>query len=109
MTIRTPAPSPRSRPPASPRPGARRRTGPAQRPTARQWSVDFRRAVRRHRRTLAMLAAAAAVLTGLTALARPAPATVTVVTAARPLAAGATIGAGDLRRTDLPPEAVPEG
>jgi Flp pilus assembly protein CpaB len=56
-----------------------------------------------------MLAAAAAVLTGLTALAPPAPATVTVVTAARPLAAGATIGAGDLQRTDLPPEAVPEG
>lgn len=82
---------------------------PRPRPTARQWSVDFRRAVRRHRRKLAVLATVAAVLTGLAALAPPQPATVTVVTAAHELAAGSTITAADLDQTALPVRAVPAG
>jgi Flp pilus assembly protein CpaB len=77
--------------------------------TPRQWSVDFRRALRRHRRKLALLATLAAVLTGLTALAPPRPATESVVTAARLLAAGSTITAGDLGRTALPAQAIPDG
>ena len=56
-----------------------------------------------------MVATLAAVLTGLTALAPPRPATVSVVTAARLLPAGATISAADLDQTALPAKAVPEG
>ncbi|HEU5485567.1 MAG TPA: SAF domain-containing protein [Microlunatus sp.] len=93
---------------ANARPSPRQRN-PAQRPTARQWSVDFRRALRRHRRKLALLATLAAVLTGLTALAPPGPATQSVVTAARLLPAGSTITADDLARTALPDESVPDG
>jgi pilus assembly protein CpaB len=88
--------------------GSRQQAAGRQRPTARQWSVDFRRALRRHRRKLAVLATLAAVLTGLTALAPPQPPTVPVVTAARALSAGATIAADDLEHTDLPPDAVPD-
>lgn len=84
-------------------------TLPGRRPTARRWVVDFRRALRRHRRKLAVLATLAAVLTALTALAPPAPTTVSVVTAARTLAGGSVIRADDLRRTALPPDAVPDG
>lgn len=86
----------------------RRQSAGRRRPTARQWSVDFRRALRRHRRKLAVLATLAAVLTGLTALAPPQPPTVSVVTAAHLLPAGATIAADDLEHTELPPDAVPE-
>jgi pilus assembly protein CpaB len=56
-----------------------------------------------------VLATLAAVLTGLTALAPPRPATVSVVTAARQLPAGSSITAADLDRTALPAKAVPEG
>lgn len=56
-----------------------------------------------------MLATVAAVLTGLTALAPPRPATVSVVTAARALSAGSTIVAADLERTALSPDTVPDG
>lgn len=77
--------------------------------TPRRWFVDFRRALRRRRRTLAVLATLAAVLTGLAALAPPRPTTVEVVTAARTLAGGAELSAADLERTGLPPTAVPEG
>src|SRR4051794_25378589 len=101
MTPRT-----RSRPPS-------RRTDSARasrrRLSARQWSVDFRRALRRHRRKLAVLATLAAVLTGLTALAPPRPATVSVVTAARLLPGGSSITAADLDQTALPAQAVPDG
>jgi Flp pilus assembly protein CpaB len=79
------------------------------RPTARRWAVDFRRAVRRHRRKLALLATLAAVLVGLTALAPPRPATVSVVTAAHTLVGGSTVAVDDLERADLPPAAVPDG
>lgn len=85
------------------------RTHPARRPTARGWVVDFRRALRRHRRKLAVLATLAAVLAGLTALAPPQPTTVEVVTAARFLTGGTTITADDLDITALPPDAVPDG
>lgn len=56
-----------------------------------------------------MLATIAAVLTGLTALAPPQPATVTVLGAAHLLPAGSTIAADDLDRIALPPDAVPIG
>lgn len=90
------------------RPPSRQRRW-VERPTARQWSVDFRRALRRHRRKLALLATVAAVLTALTALAPPRPATESVVTAARVLPAGSTISADDLISTALPQGSVPDG
>ena len=91
--------TPRTSPPAHP-----------SRPiTARSWVVGFRRALRRHRRKLAVLATLAAVLTGLTALAPPRPETVAVVTAARPLLGGHTVTSDDLTQVALPPQAVPEG
>lgn len=77
--------------------------------TARSWVVGFRRALRRHRRKLAVLATLAAVLTGLTALAPPRPDTVVVVTAARQLAGGHTVTPDDLTQVALPPKAVPDG
>ncbi|GAA3711185.1 hypothetical protein GCM10022204_32380 [Microlunatus aurantiacus] len=83
--------------------------GSSRRATPRSWAVDFRRALRRHRRILAVLATLAAVLAGLTALAPPRPDTVAVVTAARTLSGGATVRAEDLDRTQLPPGAVPDG
>lgn len=78
-------------------------------PGVRRWVVDLRRALRWHRRKLAVLATLAAVLTGLTALAPQRPPTVSVVTAARSLAGGTTIAVGDIAETSLPPDAVPEG
>lgn len=90
-----------------------RRTSRPARPdrpvTTRGWLVGFRRALRRHRRKLAVLATLAAVLTGLTALAPPRPDTVLVVTAARSLHGGHTVTADDLAQTALPPQAVPDG
>ncbi|MFT4166757.1 MAG: SAF domain-containing protein [Microlunatus sp.] len=86
-----------------------RPTRPDRPPTAHGWVVGLRRALRRHRRKLAVLATLAAVLTGLTALAPPRPDTVAVVTAARPLDGGHTVTADDLTRTALPPQAVPDG
>jgi pilus assembly protein CpaB len=56
-----------------------------------------------------VLATLAAVLTGLTALAPPRPATVSVVTAARLVPAGSSITAADLDQTALPAQAIPEG
>ncbi len=82
---------------------------PHRRPTPRSWAVDFRRALRRHRRKLAILATLAAVLAGLTALAPPRPDTVSVVTAEHALVGGTAVRADDLDRTDLPPRAVPDG
>lgn len=88
---------------------APRKTPPTRRPTPRSWAVDFRRALRRHRRKLAILATLAAVLAGLTALAPPRPDTVSVVTAQRALTGGTAVRAEDLDRTELPPGAVPDG
>ena len=90
-------------------PRATRNTPPARRLTPRSWAVDFRRALRRHRRKLAILATLAAVLAGLTALAPPRPDTVSVVTAEHALTGGTTVRAEDLDTTELPPRAVPDG
>lgn len=86
-----------------------RNTPSNRRLTPRSWVVDFRRALRRHRRKLAILATLAAVLAGLTALAPPRPVTVSVVTAEHMLAGGTTVRAEDLDTTELPPGAVPDG
>ena len=110
MTSRTAPPSRLGQPAISK--GSRRQTTPAppaRRLTARSWAVGFRRALRRHRRKLAVLATLAAVLTGLTALAPPRPETVSVVTAAKPLAGGHQVTPDDLAQTALPPQAVPDG
>lgn len=90
-------------------PRATRNTPPARRLTPHSWAIDFRRALRRHRRKLAILATLAAVLAGLTALAPPRPDTVSVVTAEHALTGGTTVRAEDLDRTELPPRAVPDG
>ncbi len=66
------------------------------------------RAISWHRRKLAVLAAVAAVLAGVNA-ANPGPGvTRSVVTAARPLAAGHPIAAADLQVRQLSPSAVPD-
>ena len=68
-----------------------------------------RRALRRYRRPLAALCAAAATWAALHALAPPAPATVPLAVAARDLAAGAVLGADDVASVDVPAGAVPDG
>ena len=67
------------------------------------------RAVSWHRRKLAVLCAVAAVLTGLTALAPPRPATVPVVRARTDLLGGTVVQTADLRVDQLPVEALPAG
>jgi pilus assembly protein CpaB len=78
----------------------------------RPLSTLLRRARRRvllHRRGLAALAAAVAVLLGVQA-ARPVPApTVSVWAAARALQGGALLGETSLTTLEVPPELVPEG
>lgn len=69
----------------------------------------LRRAVLARRRSLAALLAALAVLVGLQAAAPPPAPTRIVLTAARDLGGGTVLGAGDLVRTPLPPDAVPSG
>ncbi|WP_299049957.1 SAF domain-containing protein [uncultured Nocardioides sp.] len=81
--------------------GLRRRLGRAR--------TAVRRAVLRRRRPLAAVSLAVAVAAGLQAAA-PAPAPrVTVLTAATDLAAGTTVGPGDLVETDFAPGSVPDG
>ncbi|WP_394276686.1 SAF domain-containing protein [Luteococcus sp.] len=73
------------------------------------FGASVARAVRWHRRPLAALCAACAVLLALTVL-RPAPAaTVDVLVAARALPAGSSLAAGDLRLAHYPPALVPDG
>lgn len=67
-----------------------------------------RRAVLGHRRLLAALCTAVAVLAVLRTTSAPPPPTVTVSVVAHPLPAGAEIGAEDLTRVALPPDAVPD-
>lgn len=69
----------------------------------------LRRRVLLHRRGLAALLVAAAVLLGLQAIAAPPPATTSVWSASRDLAAGAVLGPGDLVALPLAEEVVPAG
>lgn len=69
----------------------------------------LRRLLSRHRRALAAVLVAAAVLVGLASVAPPRPPVRAVVVAARDLAAGALLGADDLRVASLPVAVAPEG
>lgn len=69
----------------------------------------LRRRTLLHRRPLAALCAATAVLLGLEVAAPPPPRTVRVWTAARDLAAGRLLGSEDLVSTAFSPESVPSG
>ena len=69
----------------------------------------FRRAVSWHRRKLAVVAAVATVLTGVSAALPADPTTTEVVSSATRLEGGSVVTAGDLTTVRLPPEAVPEG
>jgi Flp pilus assembly protein CpaB len=71
--------------------------------------VAWRRALARHRRLLAAGLAAGAVAAGLDAVAPAPPATSPVVVAARDLAGGRPLAAGDLTLAALPPATVPDG
>jgi Flp pilus assembly protein CpaB len=69
----------------------------------------LRRRVLVRRRPLAALSAGLAVAAGLHAVAAPSPHTVPVVVAARDLAAGAPVRAGDVRTAAFRPGSVPAG
>ena len=68
-----------------------------------------RRRLLAHRRLLAGLLTAVAVVAGLHTLAPTAPATIAMTVAAHDLAAGDTVSADDLATTDVPPGVVPAG
>ena len=72
-------------------------------------NLALRRALSRYRVLIAAGLAAAAVLTGLTALAPAAEPTVIVLTAARDLRSGAPLTAADLAQTTLPRDVAPSG
>lgn len=69
--------------------------------------VPVRRAIARHRRSIAALSAALAVVATITALQPDRGPTVTVLTAARTVAAGATLTDADVARTAVPAALVP--
>lgn len=71
--------------------------------------TDLRRAVDRRRGLLAGGLAAAAVATGLSAVAPGPPPVVRVLAAARDLAPGTRLAAQDVRVLELPPSAAPAG
>ncbi|WP_088313773.1 SAF domain-containing protein [Kineosporia sp. R_H_3] len=75
------------------------------RPTGRA----VRRALRRRRRPLAALCTAVAVWATARAVAPPPPATTLLTVAARDLAAGVTLGPGDLTTVPVPVGAGPDG
>jgi Flp pilus assembly protein CpaB len=93
-----------SPPPLSAAPGLR----PAQLSPRQAWH-DIGVAVRRHRRLIAAGSVGLAAALGVGALAPKPPPTVTVVTAAHDLAAGATLTAADLRPVAVQPSVVPAG
>jgi len=79
------------------------------RPPARTYRFKaLRRAVSWHRRKLAVVAAMAAVLTGINAALPPGPSTVEVVRTTSRLEGGAAVSRDDVALVALPVEAVPE-
>lgn len=76
---------------------------------ARRWWRELRRAVAWHRRLLAAGLAAAAVALTISAVRPAPPVTEAVLAAARDLPGGLALGHADLRRVELPPDAVPAG
>lgn len=76
---------------------------------ARLAARRVRRRLSWHRRPLAAVLAGLATVTALGAARAPAPETVTVLAAARPLDGGAPLAADDVREVALPPDAVPDG
>ena len=81
---------------------------PAMSPALRR-ARAVRHQLRRRRRLAAAVLAGAAALTGVRAVAPPAPATVAVLVAARDLPAGARLGDGDVVRTAYPADLAPSG
>lgn len=71
--------------------------------------LGVRRRLALHRRGLAAVLAAVAVLVGVHDLRPPAARTVTVWTFAHDLPGGQPLGAGDVRRSSYPPQTVPDG
>jgi len=71
--------------------------------------ATVRRAVLRHRRALAALCLAAAVLAGLQAVRPPPEPTTPVLVAARDLRGGTVLGPGDVREVRFAPGTAPEG
>lgn len=71
------------------------------------WISSVLRAVRWHRRGLAVVAAACALVLALAALSPGPGPTRTVVVSARDLAAGVVVGADDVTTAELPVDAVP--
>ena len=94
------------RPRPSSRPGSpQHRASPPQR--GNPWR-QLVRAASWHRRKLAVLAAVAAVLTGIAAVAPPLPPTTTVVRTRSALAGGVVLTADDLEVVDLPQSDLPD-
>lgn len=78
-------------------------------PHSRRPLRSLARAVSWHRRKLAVVAAVAAVLVGMTAMAPDGPATLSVVRAGSQLAGGAVITRGDLDVEPIDADAAPQG
>lgn len=77
--------------------------------TPQAWLSSVARFIRWHRRSLGVVAVAACLVAVLSALAPSAVGSHTVVVAAHPLAAGVTIGAGDVTTLNVASEvAIPE-
>lgn len=81
---------------------------PHLRTTLRGFLRDLRRTVRAHRRPLAALSAALAVLATVQAVRPPPPETAPVVVAAHDLDTGVTLSPGDVELVERPPDALPE-
>ena len=77
-------------------------------PTARHPFRDLARAASWHRRKLAVVAAVAAVLTGISAARPPDPPSSPVVRATRELPAGTTVSSTDVRLDRIPRSAAPD-
>ncbi len=69
---------------------------------------DVGRTISWHRRKLAVVAALAAVLSGISAVTPPDPPTTAVVVTAADLVGGVQLGAGDVETRQLPSSAVPQ-